>query len=485
MQKKKNIIAFIVLPILLLLAVGAVIFYWHEIKEKSNSGGSVNFSNRENILENFRAFIAIQSVSTLPDHQPQMTEAASYLTKKLEEIGCTVKIFHEGTAPALIAARYDVEGATKTVGIYGHYDVVPSDTGSGWRTDPFNLTVLDGKIYGRGTADNKGHVIQNLAAVEALIKSGELKNNVVFVFEGEEEVGSANFEKYAEEAKDFIAADVYYITDGQMHAKNEPQIDFALRGLNEYELTVSTGEKDLHSGFYGNNVINSIQVETELFAKMKDAETNKVNIPDFYGDMKPITESDRNLYAKLEWTKDAKQKEMGIYELVGTDEKQPWISALVYPSLEINGITGGYTGDGFKPIIPSVASAKFSVRLVEFQDPKKITELIDNFIKDNLPVGAHYDLKVVQELPPFYTDYNNQYVLEASKIMTEEFGNNTVISRSGGSAGAASMLQSLFKVPFVLTGFTLPDNNIHSTNENYDEDMFWKGIEVMKKMYNS
>lgn len=216
---------------------------------------------------------------------------------------------------------------------------------------------------------------------------------------------------------------------------------------------------------------------------MKDEKTGKVLIPRFYDKVRSISESERRLLTAIARTDEEQRKEAGVYKVTSVDKKQPYLSAKVYPSLDINGFVSGYTGEGAKTIIPRKATVKFSCRLVEQQDPEDVQKLVRNFIDNNLPEGVTYDLKIFSKDHPFYTKINNSYVKRTAKILEDFFANKTRFNRTGGTITAAEVLQRLFKKPIILTGFTLPNDNIHSPNENFDEEIFWKGIEALKKIY--
>lgn len=406
------------------------------------------------ILKLFSDFISIQSVSTDQSKHDQILKAVEFLKKEIKSLGFKVNIYQKAACPPLIIAKKIISQNTKTIGVYAHYDVQPEDPVAQWKSPPFKLTLKNGKMFGRGVADDKGHIIQTLVAIDQLINTKKLTNNIVLVFEGEEEVGSDNFEYLINQAKkELKKTDVFYVLDFGMETRNQPEIFFGLRGLIGFEIEIRIGEKDLHSGVYGNQVHNPIQILSELFSKIKDSRTRKILIPHFYDKVK--FKNKNNL----------------------------WLSTKIYPSFDINGITGGYTGQGVKTIIPALAQAKFSFRLIENQTPSEIEKLVNDFIRKNLPEGIKYSLKTLGKLDPFYTDIDNKYVKTTDKIFTNIFGKQSFFTRSGGSIGAAATLAKLFNKPLILTGFTLADCNIHSPNENFDENMFWKGIVSLEKIF--
>ncbi len=442
------------------------------------------------ILRLLSDFISIQSVSADSKRRGEILKAVDFLTKQLRLMGFKVRLIEKDSSPPLILGVCHIDtdryqyGNRKTIGIYGHYDVQPEDPVDEWKTPPFTLTVRDGKMYGRGVADNKGHVIQNLISIKHLIETKKLDNNIVFILEGEEETGSVHFEDYVSEVKDLLSkVDVFYVTDVGMHDKNIPQIIYSLRGLLYFELELEIGMRDLHSGIYGNRVLNPVQIFAHLFAKMKDEKTGKVLIPDFYANVKKISQEERKLLTKAYRSDEEEKKEAGVYRVLSLDKRRPYLSSKTYPSLDINGIISGYTGEGAKTVIPRKAVVKFSFRLVESQAPNKIERLIKTFITKNLPKGIKFQLRTLSRDAPFYTDFRNDYVQKTARILKKVFHNDPIFNRVGGSIPAAEVLQRFFKKPIILTGFTIPGENMHSPNENFDEEMFFKAIKALEKIY--
>lgn len=400
----------------------------------------------------FSDFVSIQSVSTDPSRHSEILRAVEFLKKELKSIGFEVKTYQKDNCPPLIIGICKPASAKaparrgKTLGIYAHYDVQPEDPIGEWESSPFNLTSRNGKLFGRGVADDKGHIVQTLAAIRHMVETQNLASlqNIVLILEGEEEVGSQNFEYLINQAKqDLKKINVFYVLDMGMETGDQPEIFYELKGLIGFDIEVRTSKQDLHSGVYGNKAENPIQILSELFSKINDSRKKKILTPHFY-------------------------------------EK---VTSSLNPSFDIHGISGGYNGQGGKTIIPAKASAKFSFRLVENQTPDEIEKIVTDFIRDNIPKGVEYTLKTSGKLNPFYTDIDNKYVKETDKIFTEIFGKKTLFKRSGGSIGATSTLAKIFKKPLILTGFTLSDCNIHSPNENINEEMFEKGIKALEKIF--
>lgn len=436
---------------------------------------------RNEVLIKFSEFINIKSVSTNSKYFNEINLAVDFLAKWLKKINFKTKIIRKKGVPPLIISERIVSKQAKTIGIYCHYDVQPEGKISDWKTHPFKLTLKTGKFYGRGTADDKGHIIQSLTAVDELIRENKLKNNIVFILEGEEEPGSANFETLINNAKNILSKiDVFYILDMGMHEKNIPQIFYGLRGTLYFELNLETGKKELHSGVYGNQVINPAQILASILAKIKNINTGKINIPHFYDKVRKIDNKEVKLLKLVIRNNKEEKKEAGVYKIITQDNIHQSLIAKIYPSFDINGIYSGYTEEGIKSTIPCCATAKFSFRLVEFQDKNEIEKLIKNFIKINIPKGVKYKLSLFCKDSWFFTDINNEYMQTTAKIFSKFFGNKTLFNRSGASITAAEVFQRLFNKPVILTGFTLPDENIHAPNENFDEEMFWKGIDALK-----
>jgi len=442
--------------------------------------------SKQHILNDLSELISIQSVSADLSKRKEMSKAARFLERKLTERGFIVEILKKQGCPSAIFAKYTVTGAKKTIGIYGHYDVQPEDPVEEWTVSPFQLTKKNGKLFGRGVADNKGHVIQNLVAVGDLINSKSLKSNIIFLIEGEEECGSESFLSYIEMKKDQLRLmDVFYITDVGMHAKTVPQIIYALRGLAYFELTVQIGKRDLHSGVYGNAVLNPAQVLADLLVKMKDIRTGEVHIPGFYDDVRSVNQAEMRLLMKGSVTDKVFKKETETYGVTSMRNVPSFLAPKIFPSLDVHGIESGFTGEGPKTIIPRKARVKFSCRLVEYQHVTDIEKKMQKFIKKQLPVGIEYALQTFSYDDPFYTSIMDPYIQKTAEILTKHFGHETVLMREGGSVPAAEMMQRLFQTPVILTGFVLPDSNLHAPDENFDEDMFFEGIEALKKIYES
>ena len=449
--------------------------------------------NQSEVLQLLTDFVAIESVSTDASRKPATLDAADFLSHQLEEMGFTLSVQSvNGSAPFVIGS-FIQDKTADTIGIYGHYDVQPEDPVEEWNSPPFKLTQKDGKLYGRGVADDKGHIIQNLVALRELVTEKKLKRNIVCFFEGEEESGNKNLEEIlnAPENTYLQNVDAWLVTDMGARGSGEPQIYNGLRGIVYFEMTLETGTKDAHSGVYGNRIYNPAQLLAELFTSMKDSASGFVKISHFYDDIThPSPEEYAHLVSQADTSKALLDRSgarilpssWGPFPGFPADMPLSLTSKLL-PSLDIHGISSGYVQEGVKTIIPRKAMTKFSCRIVPGQQAEKVARLVQEHIKAHLPKGIKYDLKVVESSEAFYTSVDNRWVREIVSKLEEVFGNPVRFSRSGGSIPIAEALQRHYSKPVILTGFTLPDDNLHAPNENYDELMLWRGIEALKKIY--
>ncbi len=439
---------------------------------------------RQKGLKLLSDLIGFQTVAADPKRYKEILRAVDFLTKELKKEGLQVEVLKLKNASPLIIASKFISKSAKTIAIYAHYDVQPEDPVDEWKTPPFKLTVKNGKFFARGAADDKSHLVQIILAFEKLLKDNKLVNNLIFIFEGEEEVGSRNFEDYMIKAKKLLSkAEVFYLIDVGMHKKNIPQIFYGLRGLVYFEIILEIGKRDLHSGIYGNLVLDPTLVLSTLFSKIKDVNSGKIIIPHFYDKVRKLNDKELALLDKVKVSPEDLAKEADVNIVLSTDGKPEHLSTKIFPSFDINGVVAGYTGQGAKTVIPKKIISKFSFRLVENQDPDEIEKLVTSFIKKNIPKGVKYGLKTLAKFSPFYTKVDDKYIRSTADILKEIFKNGTLLNRTGGSVPASEILQRLFQKPVILTGFTLPDEKIHSPNENMDEEMFWMGIKALEKIY--
>lgn len=425
--------------------------------------------------------IAIESVSADPSKRAACVQAAQLLQATLIELGFTVEILQRPKAHPLVFAHRIVSPTALTIGIYGHYDVQPADPVDQWHAPPFQLTAVKKRLVGRGVADNKGHIVQNIAALKRLIDQDQLRNNIVFIIEGEEEVGGPNLAHYLEELHmPLTSVDIWLVTDVGMANPNQVKLYYGLRGLMYYQLTVSVAERDLHSGVYGNAVHNPVQVIAHLLSAMQST-SGKITIPGFSKTVRKIPKKELAALEALPHS-DSAQGQTDVWGERSLNPTYPHLSAKVYPSLDVNGIQAGYNGPGSKTIIPHTASVKFSFRLVEHQDPKELHPLVETFIAQHIPNQARYTLEKLSAEPPFYTSLDHPLVNQVEQLFTEYYHNPVLHARSGGSIPVATHLEQAFGKPVLPTG-CLKDFNIHAPNEYIEADVFENGISALAHLY--
>jgi len=426
-----------------------------------------------------RKLVSAESVSTDPSRKKQMMSIVAMISGELEKIGAQVSLFQKDGSWPLIVGKLSVNTNFQTAGIYAHYDVQPEDPIDRWKSPPFKLTRIAGKFFGRGSADDKGHLVQSIAGIKRAVDKKRLNKNIVFIFEGEEENESAHFEELVKKAGPILkTVDSFYVFDTGMLDKKTPQIYYGLRGIVAFELEIMAGNKDLHSGIFGNRVVNPAQAAAGLFSKMKHFKTGRILVPGFYDGLKKFSSEEIAFLTKNAPDIEKEKKETGVFEFTAN-----FLKSKIEPSLDINGISGGYTGQGFKTVIPSSVTVKFSVRLVEYQDPEDVKNKIENFVRSNISKKLKYRLKSFGGSAPFFTDFKNPIVQETARALEKVFEGRCRFNRSGGSIGATEIFQRVFGKPVILTGFTLPDQNLHAPNENIDSEMFFKGIKAIEKIF--
>jgi acetylornithine deacetylase/succinyl-diaminopimelate desuccinylase-like protein len=370
-----------------------------------------------------------------------------------------------------------------TILFYGHYDVQPVDPLNLWHTPPFEATIRDGEIYARGSADDKGQVFMHLKAVEAHLKQNHrLPVNIKFMLEGEEEVGSEHLDDFVRSHKAELSADVVVISDSPMFARGVPSICYGLRGLVYFQIDLRGSSTDLHSGSFGGAVANPAFVLAQMIAQMKDR-GGHVKIPNFYDDVKPLQEEERNAWASLPFSEKTYRKDFGIPKVFGetgfTTLERTWAR----PTLEINGLLSGFTGEGAKTVLPAVAMAKISMRLVPDQDPNKIAGLFEAYVKKIAPKTVSVKVTRMQGGKPWMTSFDNNYVQAAGRAIEKGFGRSPIFTREGGSIPVVSTFQEELGLPSVLFGVGLPDENAHAPNEKLDVTNFHNGIIASAYLY--
>ncbi len=433
--------------------------------------------NKDRFIKEMEEVLRIPSVSTLPEHIQDMHSCAELLKKKLLDAGMSkAEIFQTEGHPVVYAEWMGAPGKP-TVLVYGHYDVQPVDSDSGeWFTPPFEPVIKDGKIFARGATDDKGQLYTHVKGIETLFKTtGSLPLNVKVIFEGEEEIGSPNLVPFLNRYKKMLACDAVVISDTSLFAPMLPTITYGLRGLAYMEVEVLGPSKDLHSGSFGGSVVNPVNALAKMIASLHDKK-GKVTIPGFYDDVVPLSAMERKVYKTLPYSEKGFAKEAGVQVLDGEAGYSTLERIWARPTLDCNGIVGGFTGAGAKTIIPAKASAKISMRLVANQDPKKIAALFTKHIKAIAPQGVKVNVKSLHGGSPALTPLDAKATKAAAIAMEKAFGKKTVFVREGGSIPIVVSFGKILKAPAVLMGFGLNSENLHSPNEHFSLKHFELGV---------
>ncbi|OQP61437.1 peptidase dimerization domain protein [Niastella vici] len=441
---------------------------WKEYQEK----------NKDRFLDELLELLRIPSVSANSDHKNDMRKCAEKVQQRLLEAGAdTAKVYDTAGHPAVYAEKI-VDPSKPTVLVYGHYDVQPPDPLNLWHSGPFEPVIKDGRIYARGSADDKGQFYMHVKALEILSKTNSLQNNIKFLIEGEEEVGSPNLANFVAAHKDLLKCDVILISDSSMISMDTPSIDIGVRGLAYIQVEVTGANRDLHSGVYGGAVANPITILAQMIASCHDA-NNHITIPNFYDDVVESTAEERKLMAEAPYSETEYKNDLGVKELWGEKGYTTNERTGIRPTLEINGIWGGYTGEGAKTVLPSKAYAKISARLVPNQSSEKITEMLLQYFRKIAPAGVEVNAYNLHGGEPYMTPIDSKAYQSAAKAIETTFNKKPIPVRGGGSIPICSILEKELGVKIVFMGFGLDSDNLHSPNEKFDLVNFYKGIETI------
>lgn len=440
-------------------------------------------TNRDRYLTELKDYLAIPSVSALPQHAADVRRCAEWTADELKRVGLQhVKLIETPGNPVVYGDWLGAPGAP-TILFYGHYDVQPVDPVELWTSPPFEATIRDGEIYARGAADDKGQIFMHFKAIEAHIKqTGKLPVNMKVVLEGEEEVGSENLDNVIKANKAEFAADVLIISDSPMFDRGIPSICYGLRGLTYYQIDLRGTSSDLHSGSFGGAVANPAMALAQILAQMKD-KGGRIKIPGFYEDVRALNEQERAEFAKLPFNEKRYRKELGAPKLFGESGYSTLERVWGRPTFEVNGLLAGFTGEGAKTVIPAVAMAKVSMRLVPDQDPDKIGKLFEAYLNKIAPKTVEVKVTRMHGGKPWMTDFNSSYVQAAARAIEGAFGRTPVFTREGGSIPVVSTFQEELGLPTVLFGVGLPDENAHAPNEKLDLSNFHNGIIASALLY--
>jgi len=432
---------------------------------------------RKRHLRELKELLSIPSISTDPRHATDVKRAAKWVSDRLERAGCTkVKIQPTKKHPIVYGEWLGAKGRP-TVLVYGHYDVQPVDPLHLWKSDPFTPTVRDGKLFARGASDDKGQVIVHVNALEAHLRNGGCPVNVKFLIEGEEEIGSPNLDGFIARNKKLLSCDVVVVSDTAMFAKGRPSICYGLRGLAYIEVSLTGTDRDLHSGSFGGAVVNPANALVKMLDTLKDAK-GRIKIKGFYDKVVKLTAKERTAFAKLPHSDARFKKSIGAPALHGESGYTTLERLWGRPTLDINGIWSGFTGEGAKTVIPAVAHAKISMRLVPNQRPADVEKKIARHLKSVAPKSVKVEIKSLHGGDAWVTQTDHPAMLAASRAMQRAFGRKAVFVREGGSIPVVATFDTMFGVPCVLMGIGLQDDNLHAPNEKIDLDQFYGGIEA-------
>ena len=431
--------------------------------------------NRERHLEELLELLRIPSVSAISEYKEELHRAADYLRDRFGDLGLSCEIIPTAGHPIVLAERRVSEDAP-TVLIYGHYDVQPAEPFEEWESEPFEPAIRDGKIYARGASDDKGQLYAHMKGVEAALQEHpDLPLNIVFLLEGEEEVSSPNLVPFVEEHRDRLKANVVLISDGSMLGPDKPSLTYGLRGISYVEVNVRAAGRDLHSGAYGGGVANAINVLATMISKLHD-EDGRITIPGFYDDVREISEEERKSLEGLPFDPESYLANVGV-KAQGGERGYPLIERIwTRPSLDVNGIGGGFQGEGAKTVIAAQATAKISCRLVPDQDPEKVTEALSAHLKSLAPEGVEVEVKDLSGGHPAVVPLDSPALQLAGEALEEVWGKKPYFVRTGGSIPIVSAFQQLLDADVVLLDMGLETDQVHAPNEHFGVDNYYRGI---------
>ncbi len=432
----------------------------------------------DDFLNELLDFLRIPSISTDPAYRDAVQEAATWLAENMRRAGMHHVTVYPTAGHPIVYAEHIEDPSLPTVLVYGHYDVQPPDPLELWESPPFEPVIKNGQIYARGASDDKGQLFMHVKAVEAYLQAeGHMPVNVKFLVEGEEESGSENLVPFIQQHKEMLQADTVLISDTAMLDEDKPSITYALRGMAYTQVEIQGPSRDLHSGVYGGAVDNPIHVLSRLIAGLHD-EKHRIAIPGFYDDVRELTEEERALLKAIPFDEEAWKASIGVKE-VRTEEGYSILEATTArPALDVNGIWGGYQGEGAKTVIPARAGAKISMRLVADQDPEDIAEKTRKYFEEHMPPTASFTFTYIHGGYPVTVDIHSPAMQAAAEALEAVYGKKPYFTREGGSIPVVADFKRILGLESVLMGFGLNSDAIHSPNEHFGINRFRKGIEA-------
>ncbi len=441
---------------------------WKEYQEK----------NKDRFLNELLELLRIPSVSAKSEHKSDMVKCAEMVKQRMLDAGADKAELFQTSGHPIVYGEKIIDPSKPTVLVYGHYDVQPAEPLELWNSGPFDPVIKDGKIFARGSCDDKGQFYMHIKALEIMVQTNTLCTNIKFCIEGEEEVGSMNLADFVKSHKDLLKADVVLISDTAMISLDTPSIDIGVRGLSYIEVEVTGPNRDLHSGVYGGAVANPIIILANMIASLHD-ENNHISIPGFYDDVAEATAEERKLMAAAPYYEKEYKDDLGVRELWGEKGFTTNERTGIRPSLEINGIWGGYTGEGAKTVLPSKAFAKISARLVPNQNSDKITELLISHLNKIAPPSITLKASLHHGGEPYMTPVDSKAYKAAAAAIKDTFGKDPIPVRGGGSIPICSLFEEELGIKIVFMGFGLDSDNLHSPNEKFNLANYYKGIETI------
>ena len=441
---------------------------WKEYQEK----------NKDRFLQELLELLRIPSVSARSEHKQDMVRCAEAVKQRLLDAGADKAVLYPTEGHPIVYAEIMTDPGLPTVLVYGHYDVQPPDPLNLWKSGPFEPEIRDGKIYARGSCDDKGQFYMHVKALETLVQTKTLCTNIKFCIEGEEEVGSPNLAKFVRENRNLLKADVILISDTAMISMDTPSIDIGVRGLSYIEVEVTGPNRDLHSGVYGGAVANPATILAKMIASCHD-ENNHITIPGFYDDVVEASPDERKLMGAAPFDEKEYMEDLGIHSVWGEKGYTTNERTGIRPTIEVNGMWSGYTGEGAKTVLPSKAYAKISARLVPNQSSAVITEKLLHYFKSIAPPGVTVKASEHHGGEPYMTPVDSIAYKAAAAAVRDSFGKAPIPVRGGGSIPICALFEKELGVKIVFMGFGLDSDNLHSPNEKYDLYNFYKGIETI------
>ena len=441
---------------------------WKDYQEK----------NKDRFLSEMLDLLRIPSVSAKSEHKADMQKCAEAVKKSLIDAGCDKAEVMPTAGHPVVYGEKIIDPSKPTVLVYGHYDVQPPEPLELWTSPPFEPVIKDGKVFARGSADDKGQFYMHVKALEILTKTNTMTTNIKFLIEGEEEVGSPNLGDFVSKNKALLKADVILISDSSMLSMDIPSLDTGMRGLSYIQVEVTGANRDLHSGTYGGAVANPITILAKMIAACHD-ENNHITIPGFYDDVAEASPKERELLNAAPYNEQEYKDELGVKELWGEKGFTTYERTGIRPTLELNGIWGGYTGEGAKTVLPSKAYAKISARLVPNQSSEKMNDLIIKYFESSAPPSVTVKAELHHGGEPYMTPIDSKGYQAASKAVAETFGKAPIPVRGGGSIPICAILERELGIKIVFMGFGLDNDNLHSPNEKYNIENYYRGIETI------